>query len=118
MKYLLDTNICIYLIKKKPLQLIEHITSISIDDIGISSITLGELEYGVEKSMHQARNRDALNEFLVPLNIYPFDSLAARIYGNIRADLEKRGKTIGSLDMMIGSHALSLELILVTNNVR
>jgi len=118
MKYLLDTNICIYLIKKKPVQLIEHITSCYLDEIAISSITLGELEYGVEKSKNTEKNRMALNEFLIPLNVFSFDSVAARIYGNIRAYLEKRGKIIGSLDMMIGAHALALEIILVTNNVR
>ncbi|OGQ34431.1 MAG: twitching motility protein PilT [Deltaproteobacteria bacterium RIFCSPHIGHO2_12_FULL_43_9] len=118
MKYLLDTNICIYLIKKEPPQLIEHITSCSIDDIGISAITLGELEYGVEKSRYPDRNRQALNEFIMPINVYPFDADASRLYGIIRADLEKRGKVIGSLDMMIGAHALALELVLVTNNVR
>lgn len=116
MKYLLDTNICIYLIKKNPIQVVEHITSVSIEDIAISSITLCELEYGIGKSHYPERNRQLLNEFLLPLFIHPFDVLAARVYGNIRVELEKSGKTIGSLDMMIGAHSLTLEHVLVTNN--
>lgn len=118
MKYLLDTNICVYLIKKKPIQVIEHITSMSLDNIAISTITIGEFEYGISKSMYPARNRELLNEFISPLSILSFDVIAARVYGNIRADLERCGITIGSLDMMIAAHALALEYVLVTNNER
>ena len=118
MKYLLDTNICIYLIKKKPVGILTRLQSYTPLDIGISVITLAELRYGVKKSQFPEKNGQALQEFLIPFQILPFNEEAAFIYGDIRADLEKKGKTIGSLDMMIGAHALSLETTLVTNNVR
>lgn len=116
MKFLIDTNICIYIIKNSPHSVIEKFHSLKIGDIGISSITLAELEYGVSKSAHQAKNQDALYQFIMPLEILPFDSLAAKFYGQVRADLEQRGKPIGSMDMMIAAHALSLNVTLVTNN--
>jgi tRNA(fMet)-specific endonuclease VapC len=116
MKYLLDTNICIYIIKKKPPQILKTISKTDFDDIGISSITLGELEYGVEKSSNSERNRIALIEFLSMVEIHSFDDRAAREYGILRADLERKGKTIGPFDMLIAAHARSLGIILVTNN--
>ena len=116
MKYLLDTNICIYVIKKKPLRLLHKLTRMNISDVGISSITLSELEYGVEKSQFPEKNRIALLEFLSPIEIYDYDDLAAQRYGKIRAELERKGTIIGSLDMLIAAHAVSLSLILVTNN--
>ncbi|MFH1856709.1 MAG: type II toxin-antitoxin system VapC family toxin [Candidatus Omnitrophota bacterium] len=116
MKYLLDTNICIYIIKKKPLEVINKLTKINISDIGMSSITLSELEYGVEKSQSSDRNRIALLEFLSPIEIYNYDDSAAKEYGVIRAELERKGNIVGSLDMLIAAHAKSLGLILVTNN--
>lgn len=90
MKYLLDTNICIYIIKKQPVEIIEKFNSVSIGDIGISSITLAELYFGVEKSMHKAKNLKALEEFLLPLIIEDFDYRASMIYGKLRAYLEKK----------------------------
>ena len=116
MKYLLDTNICIYIIKKKPPHVFHKLTEIDISDVGISSITLSELEYGVEKSQFSGRNRIGLLEFLSPIEIYDYDGLAAKEYGIIRAKLEKKGTIIGSLDMLIAAHAISLGLILITNN--
>lgn len=116
MKYLLDTNICIYVIKKKPVNVLQKLTSMDISDIGISSITLSELEYGVEKSRFPLKNRMALLEFLSPLEVFGYDGPAARKYGEIRAGLEKKGSVIGSLDMLIAAHAVSLGLILITNN--
>ena len=116
MKYLLDTNICIYLIKKKPPQVIKRLQKIDISDIAISSITFSELYYGVEKSLQKMRNKLALTEFLAPLEVLPYDDTAAVKYGNVRWDLEREGKVIGPLDMLIAAHALSLNLILVTNN--
>jgi tRNA(fMet)-specific endonuclease VapC len=116
MKYILDTNICIYIIKKKPLSVLHRLSKIKINDAGISSITLSELEYGVEKSSNPDRNRVALIEFASLLEIYDYDASAAREYGIIRADLEKRGKIIGAMDMLIAAQAKSLNLILVTNN--
>ncbi|XGV96052.1 MAG: type II toxin-antitoxin system VapC family toxin [Leptolyngbya sp. BL-A-14] len=118
MQYLLDTNICIYLIKQKPPKVLARFQSFSLSDIGISSITVAELEYGVFKSQQQEKNRNALMQFLVPLYVVEFDQAAARIYGSIRSDLERRGLVIGSMDMLIAAHALSLGITLVSNNVR
>lgn len=117
-KYLLDTDICIYLIKKKPLTLWKRFKSFPIGEIGISSITLAELRYGVSKSQNLEKNRLALEAFLVPLSVAPFADNAATGYGIVRADLERRGLVIGPLDMLIAAHALSLQAVLVTNNER
>ncbi len=117
MKYLLDTNICIYIIKKKPLSVFEKIQLLQINDIGISAITLAELEYGVSKSSSPESNELALLKFIAPLEILPFTEKAAKTYGQLRAFLEKSGQIIGTLDLFIGSHAKSENLILVTNNV-
>jgi tRNA(fMet)-specific endonuclease VapC len=116
MKYMLDTNICIYLIKKKPRHVIDNLSKITIAEICISSITLSELEYGVEKSQRKEQNKMALVEFLAPVEILAFDETAARHCGRIRAELESRGQPIGSFDLLIAAHAISLDLILVTNN--
>ena len=118
MKYMLDTNICIYLIKQKPEKVLRHFKTHSIGDIGISSITLAELRFGVEKSQQIQNNRQALDEFTLPLEIADFDERAAMTYGAVRAALEKAGTPVGSMDMLIGAHALSLDVTLVTNNIR
>ncbi len=118
MRYLLDTNICIYLIKKKPLKILEKLRMSDISDVAISSVTMAELEYGVTKSGKPEQNRDALTEFTTPLEIVQFDAVAAYHYGQIRAYLELRGTPIGSMDMLIAAHAISLSYILVTNNER
>jgi tRNA(fMet)-specific endonuclease VapC len=118
MQYLLDTNICIYLIKQKPPKVLERFSNLALSDIGISSITVAELEYGVYKSQQQEKNRSALMQFLIPLEIIEFDQAAATVYGKIRSDLESRGLVIGAMDMLIAAHALSLSVTLVSNNVR
>ncbi len=118
MEYLLDTNICIYIIKKKPAHVFEKFKTLEIGSIGISGITLAELRYGIMKSSNIEKNSEALERFLTPLDIVDFDSNAAKEYGKIRADLEKKGTPIGPLDMLIASHAKSLNLTLVTNNER
>ncbi|OUL23254.1 VapC toxin family PIN domain ribonuclease [Nostoc sp. RF31YmG] len=118
MRYLLDTNICIYIIKQKPQKVLDKFQTLSICDVGISSITVAELEYGVAKSQQQEKNRTALLQFLLPLEIVDFKPAAATIYGSIRSDLESRGIIIGAMDMLIAAHALSLGVILVTNNIR
>lgn len=116
MKYMLDTNICIYIIKKHPENVLRKFKNYSLGDICISSVTFAELMYGVEKSQHQQKNREALEEFTLPLEIIPFDDDAAKHYGSIRTYLEKKGEIIGPLDLMIAAHAQSLNSILVTNN--
>ncbi len=118
MKHMLDTNICIYLIKKKPPEVLIRLKKTRLSEIGISSITLSELEYGVEKSERRHQNKAALAEFVAPLEVFPYDDLAAARYGHLRSFLEKQGKTLGALDMLIAAHALALQLTLVTNNVR
>jgi tRNA(fMet)-specific endonuclease VapC len=118
MKFMLDTNICIYPIKRQPEAVLERFASHPIGDIGISVITLAELEYGASKSSNPFRNREALEQFVLPLEIAPFDRPATLTYGKIRALLEKKGRPIGSMDMLIAAHALSLGARLVTNNVK
>lgn len=118
MKLLLDTNICIYIIKQQPAAVIRRFLEFQVGDIGISSITLSELRYGVAKSTHREKNAKALDEFIIPLEVLPFDEEAAAVYGNIRATLEKVGTPIGSMDMLIAAHALSIGIPLVTNNTR
>jgi tRNA(fMet)-specific endonuclease VapC len=118
MTYMLDTNICIYLIKRRPQSVVNKFQSIAPGDISISSVTVAEMLYGVEKSEHKEKNRAALTLFLAPLEIVNFDIGAARSYGAIRADLEAKGAPIGAYDLMIAAHASSLGLILVTNHLR
>ena len=109
MKYMLDTNICIYAIKHKPPEVIKNF---------LSSITYGELMHGVEKSQAVERNRAAITLFLSSISILPFDNYAAEEYGKVRAELERKGTPIGPMDMLIAGHARSERLILVTNNTR
>ena len=116
MDYILDTNICIYIIKRKPQSVFSRLNEISSKRIFISALTVAELEYGVRKSATPKKNETALTEFLEPFTILDFDSRAAVEYGTIRYDLEKSGLPIGSLDLLIAAHAKSLNLILVTNN--
>jgi tRNA(fMet)-specific endonuclease VapC len=116
MKYMLDTNMCIYIIKQHPESVLKKFTSCEIGDLCISSITLAELSYGVQKSHHQQKNSKALEQFTSPLEILLFDVDAANHYGRIRAYLEKKGTPIGALDMMMAAHAQCLNLVLVTNN--
>jgi tRNA(fMet)-specific endonuclease VapC len=118
MRYMLDTNMCIYVIKKKPPRVLERFKTFQIADIGISTITLSELEYGVAKSARKEQNREALIEFLAPLEILSFDEKASHHYGEIRVFLEREGIPIGSLDLPIAAHARSLMLPLVTNDTR
>jgi tRNA(fMet)-specific endonuclease VapC len=116
MQYMLDTNICIYIIKRKPQAVIERFLQTEISKIGISSITLSELFFGVSKSSKPDQNKIALTQFIAPLEIMPYEDQAAQCYGDLRAYLERQGKTIGSLDMLIAAHALSINSTLVTNN--
>ncbi len=118
MRYMLDTNICIYVIKHKPESVFRKLKKIKPEDVCISSITYAELAYGVEKSAQPERNRLALSMMLSSIEIVAFDDAAADEYGEIRAGLEKEGTPIGSLDMLIAAHARSLGCTLVTNNTK
>lgn len=118
MKLMLDTNICIALIKRKPKDILDKFSAYQVGDICISSVTLAELRYGVAKSQFKEKNQAALDEFILPLEVVTFDENAAMVYGNLRAYLEQQGTPIGSLDTMIGAHALSLNLTIITNNTK
>jgi tRNA(fMet)-specific endonuclease VapC len=115
-KYLLDTNTCIYIINKKPPSAVNRIRSKQAEEIAISTITIAELEYGVYRSQRADQNRIALLEFLVPFIILDFDQSAAAIYGSIRASLKSRGTPIGPMDLLLAAQAMSRQLVLVTNN--
>ena len=115
---MLDTNICIYLIKRHSLQLLDRFKAYSTGDIGISSITVAEMQYGVERSQRQKQNQEALDLFLATLEVANFDVYAAQEAGRIRANLAGKGTPIGAYDLLIGGHALSLDVTLVTNNAR
>jgi tRNA(fMet)-specific endonuclease VapC len=114
---LLDTNICIYIINTKPTSVLARFRQQLAGSIGMCSVVAAELAFGVAKS-NSARNRQALEMFLAPITILPFGAEASWVYGDLRADLERRGTSIGSLDTMIAAHALSLQAMLVTNNIR
>ncbi len=118
MRFMLDTNICIYVIKKKPLDVFQKFSEHPVGEIGLSSVTVAELSFGVLKSQNPEKNQSALEDFLLPLTILDFDYNAAMVYGTIRATLEKQGTPIGPLDMLIAAHAKSLDITLVTNNTR
>lgn len=118
MTYMLDTNICIYAIKKKPESVLLRLRDNMEKGLCISSITLAELQYGVYKSAQPKRNAAALMQFLAILEVIPFDDRAATEYGILCAYLQKQGKPIGTMDMLIASHARALSLTIVTNNLR
>jgi len=118
MKYLLDTNICIYIIKKKPESVIKRFEKLKSGSVAISTITLSELYYGVSKSSKPDENMIALQEFISPLEVLDYTSVDALVYGKIRNSLEKKGPPIGAMDLLIASIAKSQDLILVTNNTK
>ena len=116
MKYLLDTNICIYIMNERPVRVIKKFKKLELGEVGISTITVSELQYGVMKSTYRKENQQRFYQFIAPLEILAYDEMAAGVYGNIRFQLEKNGQPIGPLDLLIAAHALSQNLILVTNN--
>jgi tRNA(fMet)-specific endonuclease VapC len=118
MKWVLDTNVCIAIIRRRPESVLKRLRGKAIGQVGISSITLAELEFGAAKSQRSEQSRLALAEFLLPLEIAPFDDAAAAVYGSVRAALEKKGKPIGPLDTLIAAHSLALGAVLVTHNTR
>lgn len=115
--YMLDTNICIYVMKTYPPAVRETFNALAAQ-LCISSITLGELHYGAEKSARRAENLTAIEHFVARLEVLPFASKAAAHYGQVRAELERAGTPCDPHDMQIGAHARSEGLIVVTNNVR
>ena len=118
MRFMLDTDSCIALIKRKPAKMLDKLTSHAPGDVGLSTVSLAELRYGVAKSAQKERNSQALDEFLLTLEIADFDEMSAGSCGEVRAALENAGTPIGPLDTQIGAHALSLGAVLVTQNTR
>nr|WP_026220960.1 type II toxin-antitoxin system VapC family toxin [Thiofilum flexile] len=117
MMYLLDTNICMYIINHKPQQVFERFRQFRLGQLAVSSITASELAFGVEKSGSE-RNKQALIKFLTPLEILPYDEQAIWHYAKLRHQLQSKGHGIGSLDMLIAAHALALDAVLVSNNLK
>jgi len=115
---LLDTNTCIYLIRRRPKEVLQRFERFEVGEVGVSVITVSELRYGVEKSTRPEQNLRALEQFLLPLEVLNFGPEATVSYGRVRASLEERGMPIGPLDTLIAAHALSLSATLVTNNTR
>jgi tRNA(fMet)-specific endonuclease VapC len=116
MKYFLDTNICIYIINKRPPVIIQKFTQFEPKEIGVSAIVVSELQYGISKSSRPRRNQERLDAFLSPFEVVPYDQGAARAYGVIRAYLEKKGQLIGREDLLIAAHAVANDFTLITNN--
>lgn len=117
MKYLLDTNTCIYAMKRKPIEVVERLTEHQ-DEVCISSVTLMELYFGAEKSAKPAQNRLEIDYFVANLVVWDYDAYAAEHTAQIRAELAKQGRPIGAYDNMIAGHARSKGLICVTNNIK
>jgi tRNA(fMet)-specific endonuclease VapC len=116
--YMLDTNICIYIVKKKTEHILKQLQKKRKRGLAISTITLAELEFGNENSMYKEKNKVALMEFLTIIDIKQFDEKAAKEYGIIKKDLKDQNCLIGPFDMLIGAHAKSLNMTLVTNNTK
>jgi tRNA(fMet)-specific endonuclease VapC len=118
MRLLLDTDICIYAINNRRPEALARLRDYALGEVGISAITYAELRYGVENSGRKTENVERLERFVLPLEVVPFDAPAAQFYGRVRTDLRQRGVPIGGNDLFIAAHALSLDVCLVTNNIR
>jgi tRNA(fMet)-specific endonuclease VapC len=118
MMYLLDTNTCIYIINNRPPEVVQKFLQVDIRQIAVSSITVAELRYGAVKSGFGTRNMKALGEFIASLTMKVFDDEASKVYATLRTQLERKGTPIGPLDTLIAAHALSLDVVLVTNNLK
>lgn len=117
-RYMLDTDACIALIKHRPEGMRNRLIHLAPDEVGVSSIVTAELWFGVSRSQKKRRNKEALNDFLNYITVLDWPGAAAPLYGNIRSMLRKKGTPIGAMDLLIASHSLFLEAILVTNNMR
>jgi tRNA(fMet)-specific endonuclease VapC len=118
LRRLLDTNVCIHIIRRRPQAVLRRFEDYGIGEVGVSSVTVAELRYGAEKSSKPEQNLDALGRFLLPLGVLAFGGEAAAAYGRVRATLEGTGTPIGPLDTLIAAHAVSIGVTLVTNNIR
>lgn len=115
-QYMLDTNICIYISKKKPVRVLKKLEALSIGDVCISIITYGELQYGAHKSQYSEQSLKQLELLIQYIPVVSLPNNTAKHYGSIRAALESRGQIIGNNDLWIAAHAISLDVTLVTNN--
>ena len=115
-KYMLDTDICSYIMREKPLEVLRHFDALKMEQFGISIITYAEFMYGIENSLNPKKHRFTVEKFILHVDILPWDQSAAKHYGQIRAELQKNGNSIGAMDMMIAGHARSIKRTLVTNN--
>lgn len=118
MKMMLDTNICIYIIKRQPSSVLDRLVALPSEDLGLSVVTVCELRFGASKSSRAKQNHAALDKFLSPFEIALFDEPASKAYGEIRSSLEKKERPIGPLDTLIAAHAVSLSAQLITNNAK
>ena len=118
MKYLLDTNTCMYIMNRQPMAARDAFARVKPDEVGISTVTLSELWYGVENSSRRDQNEILLHMFTASLIIAQYDDMAAEQYGLIRTHLKKTGSMIGEMDLLIAAHAKALDVALVTNNLR
>ena len=116
--YMLDTDICSYIIRERPVSVLEKFKRIDASNLCISAITQAELLYGIARSSSKKVNREVVSDFIGRLIVLDWNSAAAEKYGELRAELEAKGKTIGNMDMMIAAHALSIGATVVTNNTR
>ncbi len=116
--WMLDTNICIYIIKRKPMEAHQRLARLPIDQIAVSSVTLGELLFGLQKSAAREKSEQVLRQFLAHVSVLPWEEEAAEHYAGIRAHIERRGMPIGHMDLMIAAHARSVGATLVTHNTR
>lgn len=117
MRFLLDTNILIAMTKQRP-GLADRLMGISADAVLLSSVVVAEIEYGIAKNRRRLHNRRVFDALVSSFRILPFDAAAARLYGPIRTELEKRGRLIGPYDLMIAAHAKAVDAVLVTDNVK
>lgn len=118
LRYMLDTNVCIDLLRGKASAVFDRLSQCEAEEVGLSAITLAELYHGVEKSARRSHHAEILSNFCAPLAILPFDSRTAEPYGLVRAELERAGTPIGPLDTLIAAHAISVQAVLVTRNER
>jgi tRNA(fMet)-specific endonuclease VapC len=113
---MLDTDICSYIMREKPLEVLRHFDTLKMEQFSISIITYAEFMYGIENSLNSKKHRITVEKFILHVDILPWDQSAAKHYGQIRAELQKKGNSIGAMDMMIAGHARSIKRTLVTNN--
>ena len=118
MTYLIDTNICIYILNQRPQKVIQRFRRFDPGEIRVSTITISELQYGVSNSKYRRQNQTRLDDFLVPFDVLAYDGKAASVYGKLRFALEQKGQPIGPLDLLIAAQAFAHRLTLVTNNTK